>query len=226
MNFKRSCKPVLDLAMALLLFVLMAYPAVGGAAHEWLGTGMFACFLIHQVCSRAWYRALPQGKYARLRAVQAALNLLLFVCMVLLMVSGMILSKTVFTFINLRDGLAFARTAHLLASYWGFLLTGLHLGFHWRMVLDIFRKVNPARTPAWLSLFLRIAACAVACYGAVLFFQNHIAGYLFLHTQFVFFDYSRPAVLVFVQQAAMMAAFVWIGFFAQKLVQKPAAKPY
>lgn len=52
----------IDAAMTLALLLLMAYGLVGEAAHEWLGMGMFALFLLHHLLNRRWIRAVPQGR--------------------------------------------------------------------------------------------------------------------------------------------------------------------
>lgn len=50
----------IDAAMTLALLLLMAYGLVGEAAHEWLGMGMFALFLLHHLLNRRWIRAVPR----------------------------------------------------------------------------------------------------------------------------------------------------------------------
>lgn len=59
------------------------------------------------------------------------LNVLLLAAMIGLMVSGVILSRVVFDFLPISGGTGFARTLHMLASYWGFIFMSLHLGLHW-----------------------------------------------------------------------------------------------
>lgn len=44
------------------------------------------------------------------------------------MLSGIMLSNEVFSFLNIQSGLAFARLLHMAASYWGFILMSLASG--------------------------------------------------------------------------------------------------
>lgn len=46
------------------------------------------------------------------------------------MISGIILSNHVFTFLNIQGGLGFARIAHLLTSHWYYLFMSMHIGLH------------------------------------------------------------------------------------------------
>ena len=94
--------------------------------------------------------------------------------------------------------MATARTMHLAASYWGFVLMSIHLGFHWSMVLGLFRRLcNRKKTPAvfvWLMCFIAIF---IAGYGAYRFYKKNILSYMFLKQEFVFFDFEQSAVFVF-----------------------------
>ena len=42
-------KIVVDIGLTVMLLLLMTYELIGEAAHEWLGIGMFALFIIHHI---------------------------------------------------------------------------------------------------------------------------------------------------------------------------------
>ena len=65
---------------------------------------------------------------------------------------------------------------------------------------------SPRVTAAYFGL-------AVAVYGAYAFVKRSIPSYLFLRTQFVFFDYEEPLVFFFLDYLAIMGLFVFIGHF-------------
>ncbi|MBM6668237.1 hypothetical protein H6A64_10425 [Lacrimispora saccharolytica] len=69
-------KILVDLAMTVLLFLLMAYLLVGETAHEWMGLAVFILFLFHHVLNRKWYGGLFRGNYTQLRVLQTLLNVL------------------------------------------------------------------------------------------------------------------------------------------------------
>src|SRR5699024_9059825 len=126
---------------------------------EWMGLAVFILFLFHHVLNRKWYGGLFRGNYTPLRVLQTLLNVLLLAAMIGLMVSGVILSRVVFDFLPISGGTGFARTLHMLASYWGFIFMSLHLGLHWGMIMGMIRKAfriqNPSRIRTWI---LRILA--------------------------------------------------------------------
>lgn len=126
--------------MTLGLMFLMGYQFWDGAVHEWAGAGMFLLFLLHHILNGGWYRGIFRGNYPPIRVLQLAVNLLAFLAMLGLMVSGVILSSHVFAFLSIRGGMGFARILHMASAYWGFVGMALHLGLHWGMLAGMVRK--------------------------------------------------------------------------------------
>ena len=207
----------IDSAMTLALLLLMAYGLVGEAAHEWLGMGMFALFLLHHLLNRRWIRAVPQGRYAPPRIVQTALAGLISLCMVGSMVSGIVLSRHVFAFLPKHGGYELAGKLHILCAFWGFVLMSLHLGMHWNMVLTMMRKhLTPFKPRTWC---LRLLAYLWAAYGAVAFVRRDVWRYLLLKSHFVFFDYTEPLVRFLLDYLAVMSLFVLAGYWLARALR-------
>lgn len=109
----------------------------------------------------------------------------------------------------------------MLASYWGFLLMSIHLGLHWSMILGMARKMRGEKKTSRAGIFLlRLAAAAVSAYGIFAFVKHDLASYLFLKTEFVFFDMSRPLLLFLSEYAAMMGLFVCLAYYGEKLLRR------
>lgn len=225
MKPKMILKILVDLAMTVLLFLLMAYLLVGETAHEWMGLAVFILFLFHHVLNRKWYGGLFRGNYTPLRVLQTLLNVLLLAAMIGLMVSGVILSRVVFDFLPISGGTGFARTLHMLASYWGFIFMSLHLGLHWGMIMGMIRKAfciqNPSRIRTWI---LRILAAGLCVYGVFAFVKHDIASYLFLRTHFVFFDMEQPLLSFFAEYLGMMGLWAILSYYAGKLLRRVGAR--
>ena len=212
MSAKRNIRMAADIAMTILLPILMAYSLVGEAVHEWLGIVMFLLFIVHQALNRHWYKNLFRGSYPPIRILSTAINLLLVIIMIALPVSGIMMAKHTFGFIHFRSGTASARLIHLLASYWGYVLMCLHLGLHWNIVLGMaWRVMHITEGLEWRTWLLRIAAAFVAVYGAYAFLVRGFPEYMFLRTQFVFYDFGEPLPSFFLFFLAVMALFVCIG---------------
>lgn len=214
MNAKSTLKMALDCLMIVLLPLLMAYSLIGEEIHEWLGASMFLLFLGHHVLNWRWYRSLAKGKWTARRLFQTFVNAVLLLCMLCLMVSGVILSRYVFDFLPIKGGRGFARTLHMLASYWGFCLMGLHLGMHWNMVIGMVQKR--------LSLpkrLLQIIAVVTAAYGVSAFFRREFPMYLSLKTHFVFLNFEEPLGLFFLGHIAVIGLFAAVGYYGVKLLK-------
>lgn len=54
-------------------------------------------------------------------------------------------------------------------------------------------------------------------WGTICFVQQDIADYLFLRTEFVFFDYEKSSLLSLGELAAMLALWTLIGYLLQRL---------
>ena len=216
MNRQRVLKIIVDIAMTAALLLLMAFELVGRQAHEWSGIVMFVLFVIHHILNRKW-----TGHLLTLLAV------LILICMLSSMVSGIVLSEYVFEAFSIRGGWSWARILHMLAAYWGFVLMSLHLGIHWNMMLGIAGKaagkrsgkdaVHPKDYRAWI---IRLAGVMIAGYGIYAFGKRQIGMYLLLESEFVFFNFEEPRVYFFIDYLAVMGLFIWIGHYAAKLIRK------
>lgn len=84
------------------------------------GAGTFVLFVAHHILNWGWYRNLFRGKYSPRRIFQVCVDMLTLLSMIVLMYSGIVLSRYVFSFLPIENGLAMARRLHILGSYWAF----------------------------------------------------------------------------------------------------------
>lgn len=210
MQRKQIVKITIDILMTVLLLFLMAYSMVGEKAHEWLGIGMFALFILHHVMNNAWSRNLLKGKYTPFRILQTVLVVLAVVSMLGSMISGIVLSRHVFSFLPITGGQWWARTVHMLSAYWGFVFVSLHLGLHWNIIIGMVKRVL-YKSSAVRTWVVRATGLSIAGYGVCAFIKRQIGNYMFLRIQFVFFDYNEELILFLLDYMAIMGLFVFIG---------------
>ena len=217
MGNSAAVRHLVDLLMTVVLVLLMAYFLTDQEIHEWLGAGMLVLFIAHHMLNRKWLKALNQGKYTPFRVLQTALVLLVLLCMLGSMLSGIWMSRYVFDFLPTQGHMGLARTAHLLCAYWGFLLLSAHLGLHWGIMLGAARKAAGNRKPSALrTVVLRVLTCGISAYGVFAFIKHQIADYLFLQSHFVFFDYEQPPALYFLDLLAMMGLWIALSYYLGK----------
>lgn len=221
MKPKMKIKMGIDVSMTVLLLLLMAYQITGQELHEWFGAGMLVLFLLHNILNIRWYGNLFKGKYTLLRVTQVIINLSVLASMLCLGFSGIVMSRHVFAELPIHGPMATARTMHLAASYWGFVLMSIHLGFHWSMILGMFGRLwNGKKMPAVFVWLMRFIAVFIAGYGAYCFHKNNIASYMFLKQEFVFFDFEQSAASVFAEYISMMGLWIFVSFYAVKGIRK------
>ena len=76
MKAKTIIKIAIDIIMTAALMLLMGYQFWGESAHEWIGAGMFALFIAHNILNISWYKTLFKGKYSPARIFRLAVNIL------------------------------------------------------------------------------------------------------------------------------------------------------
>ena len=210
---KKTVKTILDILMTLALPVLMAYSLVGETLHEIVGSAMLVIFITHHILNRKATVAMFKGRQTPARIVNTALNIILFAVMILLPVSGIVMSKHLYTFLPTFGISGTARIIHLLLSYWGFALFSLHLGLHADIWLNRLKK-NAA------YILLAVVLTLIAAFGVYAFIVNRLYEYMFLQTQFVFFDFDKPLILTFGEYLSMIVLFAWIGYWMKELLRR------
>lgn len=203
---KKHIRTVVDMAMIVLLPMLMAYSLIGEKLHEIIGTILFALFIVHHVLNRQWYKAILNGKYTPRRIFQIVLNFLLLVFMLTQPISGILMSKYLYSSIRIAGSSATARELHLFLAYWGFVFMCLHAGTH--MCAPI--KKLQARGRRTLTMIL-IALGAISVYGGYAFVKRRLPEYMFLRSSFAFFDFGEPRIFFFLDYIAMMILSAAIG---------------
>ena len=205
MNNKKA-RLIVNIGMVILLPFLMAYSLIGEQFHEIIGSMMLVLFIIHLIQNRNWIAAIPKGRYNARRTFQTVLDLLLLVFMVLQPVSGILMSKHLYTVIQVQGISSLMRQIHMALAYWGFVLMSIHAGTH---LQSLFGKLRSGKTPVKTGSV--ILACAIFLYGIYAFIKRELFSYMFLKITFAFFDFSESRVLFILDYLAIMILFAVIG---------------
>jgi len=219
MSGKITVKLVIDFLMYIIILLLMGYMITGQKLHEWLGAGAFSMFLLHNILNYRWYASLFKGKYSAARTAKTIINAIILVTFLVLMFSGIIMSRYVFTFANLSGYTAIARKLHMCLSYLTFILMSLHFGMHWSTVMGVFRKIFfKGNRSSVRTMILRIISVTAAVYGVFKFKELNFLSYIFMKVQFAFFDLGQPTVLFYSDYLAVSVLFVFIGHYFTKFI--------
>ena len=241
MTKNQRLRMTIDITMTILSIILMGgnYLFPADLVHEILGVGLFILWGIHITLNRRWYSALFRGKYNPYRVMQTVINCCILICTILLMISGIILSNHLFTFLNIQGGLGFARITHLLASHWYYLFMSLHIGIHVGMIANKMRHPAPincrpelvsgshaeempkqVRHDKLRKIILRILLALACIYGIYAFIARGVWKYLILQQQFFFFDLERGYILFALDYISIIILFATISHLIAKLLKK------
>lgn len=218
MNLKQIFKILADILMTVLFLAQMAYHITGNSLHEWFGTILFALFILHHILNLNWYKTLFRGKYSALRILMTTINILLFAAMVGMMVSGIMLSREVFDFLNLRAGI-FGRKLHIISTSWGYLLMSAHIGLHFGMIPVMFKKKFQYQSK-WLGIAGRVSIVLISVYGIYAFITRQLPDRMFLLIEYVFFDYEEPAMFFFRDYLCILILYAALAFTLSNVLKQ------
>ena len=214
---KNKIKTAADILMTAALPVLMCYSLVGETVHEMIGIIMFCLFLAHHILNFGWIKNLFKGKYTLRRSIGTAVNGLVFLCMVGLMYSSIVISKHVFTFINI-GGAGTARTIHLLCAYWGLVLMSVHLGMH------ISQMAARLKLKGKLGKVLTGIFAFISAVGIYEFIKLKFADFLLGRVQFVFIDTTASVLSTLLRYLSVMVLFAECGYVIMALLSHQKRK--
>lgn len=218
-------KIAVDVLMAAGMLFMSGYHLWGDIAHEWVGAGIFALFIVHHILNLNFCKNLFTGKFSAYRITLIIVDFLALASMLALMYSGITMSRHVFTFLKIESGLALARRLHILGSYWGILIMGLHLGLHWSMFLNAVDKKLKIKSASKIRNVICFSAGAlIACYGAYVLIKRDFFTYMFLKSEFVFLDYEESKILFYLDYLAVIGLCVFTVHYFSKLFKRITLK--
>ena len=241
MNKLNKIRLPLDIMMTLVSIVLMGgnYLFPADIVHEILGVALFVLWAIHIFLNRRWYGAIFKGKYNPYRIMQTVINCCILICTIILMISGIILSNQLFTFLGIEKGLGFARIAHLLASHWYYLFMSLHIGLHVGVITNKMRHHAPINChPELVSgsstnempkqlrhdklrkTIPRILLVLTSFYGLYAFIDRRVWKYIVLKQQFFFFDLERGYILFAMDYISIIILFAVVSRLVAAILKR------
>lgn len=206
-------KVVTDICMLLCVYLLMPYMLIDGKFHEIAGSMFFCFFIAHNLLNIKWYKNIFKGRYTIIRTLNTAVTFSCLISVLALIFSGIALSRYVFN--GAMDSVALisiSRGLHMASSYWSFILLSLHLGLHFHAPANaIFKRINIS-APA-----IKGIVAVMSLYGLYAFNKNNFISYMFLESQFVFFDMDRPIFMFFAEYTGIMILFSAVAYYMRKL---------
>ena len=136
----------LDLALVLIFVVELEEHFIGIRNHELLGLAFGAALLLHIVLHWQWVVGVTKVFFhdvlhgSRLNYV---LNLALLIDAVVMVVTGIVISRTLGLDLGIETHGAFPwERVHILSAELSLLLVGLHVAIHWQWIANNIKKIR------------------------------------------------------------------------------------
>ncbi|RUU12067.1 DUF4405 domain-containing protein [Mesorhizobium sp. M7A.T.Ca.TU.009.01.3.2] len=198
----------------------MAYDWLGNVAHEVVGAAMFLLLVSHNIFNRRWYGTIVRARRDGRWIISKAITLSLLMAMIALLVTSVMISEAVFSFLPLKSTFT-ARRIHAMVAYLVLFIAALHLGLAWSMIMSVvkgrFRIAQTAQLRTWT---LRGLAVTVAAYGVYSLFALNVGSKLFMQMTFEFWDFERAALAFFLHHIAIVGLFACLSHYSLKALQR------
>lgn len=156
----------------------LAYWWIENLPHEIFGTAMLLLLGWHLVINRHWFWKTLRGRYDARRVVGLALHIVLILNMLILLITSLVISKSLFAALPIPDSI-YLREFHWFSAYWAIIFVGVHLGLHWMRVIALCRSLLRLSTMSPIgTALLRLAALLLAGFGAWSFLVLDVWGKL------------------------------------------------
>lgn len=213
---ENKIKKIIDIVMTILFIILMGYYVTENEVHEILGTITFILFIIHHILNIKWYKSVFKGKYNFQRIFHIILNLLLFIAMVGMMVSGIMISADVFAFLDIPTTM-FGRRLHMLSTSWGFVLMAIHVGLHITALMNKLNAKMKNSTFEYVYYFVLVLLVGLGIYS---FVNLKVWEDMFLVNDFKFFDYEQSPILFYLKYVLVLIAIALVIYIIFSFIRK------
>ncbi len=207
---------ILDIVMTILFIILMGYYVTDNEVHEILGTITFVLFIIHNILNIKWYKGIFKGKHNFQRIFHIMINLLLFIAMLGMMISGIMISADVFAFLDIPTTM-FGRRLHMLSTSWGFILMAIHVGLHINALMN---KLNAKMKNSTFEYVYYFILTILAGLGIYAFINLKVWEDMFLLNDFKFFDYEQSSIVFYLKYLSILIFIALVIYIIFSLVRK------
>ena len=144
MTKNQTFKILIDISMTALFIILLKAFDTGLEFHEIAGLGILLLIAVHNIMNISWIKNVAKNifsnKIKQKTKLMFGLNLLLTLFILTIVITGILISKVLFTFISVgaQDQLIFI---HKTASYICLGLIGAHVLVHAKYLAAIFKKL-------------------------------------------------------------------------------------
>lgn len=135
-------------------------------------------------------------------------------------ITGIMISRDVFTFLGLNGGFE-TRQLHTLAATCGLVIISIHVGMHWQMVMNVVTKrTGRTNKNAVLTIMMRFITVGIVLFGIKSSFDLDIGSKLFMQTTFSYWDFEEDSMHFFLAYLSIMGIYITGTYYLLVLINK------
>ena len=190
----KKIRIILDILMYVIFIILMGHHITGDLIHEILGVTLFILFIIHNILNIKFYKKLFKGKYNLKRIFLTLVDIMLLICMIGMIISGIMISNKVFSFLNIKTS-SLGLKLHMLSTSWGFIIMSIHLGLHLNVLIN---KVNSKMKDSTFEYIYYLVLILIMVYGIYSFIELNFISDMFLLNPFKAYDFDESPIVFYI----------------------------
>lgn len=180
---KQYTKYFLDLIMTLCFICIMKIKITGMHLHEILGLWILIFVIIHNLLNFKWIKSVSKKLFDESlntrTKISCYLNMILAVLVTVTVVSGLLVSVTIFRNITTENRELWANV-HKISALLTFIGISIHVGLHWKMIMHAFRTMFKIKGFSAVRQFvLRAMSIIIIALGIVSLSNNYILKNIF-----------------------------------------------
>ena len=167
---KNTFKIIFDVVLALGTVLLYKKNVLGLGFHELAGIAICVLFIVHHLINRKWIAAVTKNLFSKTTPVKTRIEYIVDVLLCLaflgVLITGIGISKTYLS------ALAFlgnkGKIWHFFFSGCALILTGIHIGLHWKWIFGTVLGKNKDRVPRpvhIICIVIFVAMMVGGCYA-------------------------------------------------------------
>ena len=173
-------------------------------------------FIAHHILNIKWDVTIFKGKHNFQRIFHIILNFLLFISMIGMMVSGIMISSNVFSFLDIPTTM-FGRRLHMISTSWGFVLMAIHVGLH---ITALMNKLNAKMKNSTFEYVYYFILILLSGFGIYSFINSRLWEDMFLLTDFKFFDYEQRPILFYFKLLSVLILIALVIYIIFSVIRK------
>jgi hypothetical protein len=212
---------LMNLVAGNLLLAALAYDWLGNLAHELIGTVMFGLLVAHNTFNRRWYGSAVRKGGRDLRGwLNIATIAALAAVMLILLATSIVISRSLFSALPIASSFG-ARQLHAQAAYWALVISAVHVGIRWSMIMTLMRSWLRLRASnAGRTWILRVVALSIAAYGIHSWTVIGTGSRLLAEMTLSFWNFEAAALHFFLHQGAVAGLIICVMHYTIAFLQR------